>query len=221
LWHEQLRRIAGAYRIGIMRDVLADRGPKGLYTAGLFHIRRGFFNACPNALELGRAVVHPAHQREYAPLLLLWKGLGRFILRHNARHLFGPVSLSMQLNPLAIRTAVDYLSSRHGCGRLAALIQGRTLPGGFLAGVPAVPLPEDISYNDLANIVRDLDGRRGLPILFKHYLKMGGKIGAFHLDRTFNTLDAFLLMDLAKTPPGLLDRYMGKAEARRFAATWE
>jgi putative hemolysin len=221
LWNEQRRSIIGAYRIGIVRDILAEKGPAGLYSAGLFRMGEAFFSAFPDALELGRAVVHPAHQREYAPLLLLWKGIGRLALRRKARHLFGPVSLSLQLHPYALRVAVDYLRGRHGSGDLGALVQGRTLPDAFLAGTPSVPIPESVSYNELASLVRDLDGRRGLPILFKHYLKMGGKIGAFHMDRDFNTLDAFLLMDLAQSPRRLLDRYMGQAKASPFGVTPE
>jgi putative hemolysin len=209
LWNEQRRAITGAYRIGVVREILAEKGLAGLYGAGLFRMRGAFFSAFPDALELGRAVVHPAQQREYAPLLLLWKGIGRFVLRRKARHLFGPASLSLRMHPCALRLAVDYLSSRHGSDDLSALVQGRTPPDAFLADAPPVPLPGSVSYNELTSLVRDLDGSRGLPILFKHYLKMGGKIGAFHLDRAFNTLDAFLLIDLAQTPRKLLERYMG------------
>ena len=65
------------------------------------------------------------------------------------------------------------------------------------------------------------EGGRGIPILFKHYLKLGGKIGAFHMDKAFNTLDAFLLMDLTQCPKNMLDRYMTSERATEFLARWK
>ena len=64
------------------------------------------------------------------------------------------------------------------------------------------------------------DGRT-LPILFKHYLKLGGRIGAFHVDSSFGTLDAFLLIDLTQAPANMLARYMGKEAAARFISLHE
>ena len=56
------------------------------------------------------------------------------------------------------------------------------------------------------------DGRT-MPILFKHYLRLAGKIGAFHVDNAFGSLDAFLMIDLSETPLRTLKRYLGDAEA--------
>ena len=67
--------------------------------------------------------------------------------------------------------------------------------------------------------MRDIEGGRGIPILFKHYLKLGGKIGAFHIDTAFNTLDAFLLMDLLHSPKNMLERYMTPEGAAHFLAS--
>lgn len=209
LWHENDARLAGAYRIGNTREILAEQGPQGLYTTTLFRMKKEFFQKYGNSLELGRAVVHPAYQREYFPLLLLWKGIGRFILREgNIRSLFGPVSLSLDYSPLAIAFAMHYLQTRHGCPKLAGMVRGGIVPKAADTESMAVWLRKEMTYNECNTVIKDIEGGRGLPILFKQYLKLGGKIGAFHRDIAFNTLDAFLCIDLAEMPGAMLERYM-------------
>ena len=52
-------------------------------------------------------------------------------------------------------------------------------------------------------------------------MKLGGKIGAFHLDTTFNTLDAFLLMDIVDSPRSMLERYMSTEGAGELLSRWK
>jgi hypothetical protein len=60
------------------------------------------------------------------------------------------------------------------------------------------------------------DGK-GIPILLKQYLKLGGKLLAFNVDPIFsNALDGLILVDLRHTAPAILNRYMGPASARQF-----
>jgi hypothetical protein len=73
---------------------------------------------------------------------------------------------------------------------------------------------------DLSAPIADLepDGK-GIPILVKQYVKLGGKLLAFSVDPQFgNTLDGFVMVDLTRTGPEILSRYMGKDQARRFLA---
>jgi hypothetical protein len=65
---------------------------------------------------------------------------------------------------------------------------------------------------DLVSVIED--GRRGVPILLKQYLKMGGKVLGFNVDPQFgDCVDALLMVDLPTTPPRVLARYMGKSGA--------
>jgi putative hemolysin len=222
LWNEKDQCLAGAYRLGKVQEILAEKGEEGLYTASLFRMNKEFFRRYSDALELGRAVIHPHYQREYSPLMLLWKGIGQFLLRHDEIHcLFGPVSLSLDYTTASLRTVVEYLQEQCGSTELSSMVRGRRLPNRLLRSSADTPLPDIMGYNVLVALVRDIEGGRGLPILFKHYLKLGGKIGAFHLDTAFNTLDAFLLMDLVDSPRGMLERYMTLEGAARFLARWK
>jgi hypothetical protein len=60
------------------------------------------------------------------------------------------------------------------------------------------------------------DGK-GVPILLKQYLKLGGKLIGFNVDAKFsNALDGLIVVDLAAADPSLLERYMGRDGARKF-----
>ncbi|SHN61185.1 lysophospholipid acyltransferase family protein [Desulfovibrio litoralis] len=221
LWHKKDACLVGAYRLGKVQEILAESGEAGLYTSTLFRMSPEFFRRYENSLELGRAVVHPNYQREYYPLMMLWKGIGRFLLRHDDIHcLFGPVSLSLDYTPASLGTVVEYLQTQCGSTELSSMVRGRTIPDKLLSSAKDIPLPDTLNYNGLVALVKDIEGGKGIPVLFKHYLKLGGKIGAFHIDTSFNTLDAFLLMDIVNSPQQMLERYMTPEGAEAFLKRW-
>jgi len=87
LWNREKREIVGAYRIGDVPALLARLGRRGLYTNSLFRFSPRFFANLGPALELGRSFVRPEYQRQFSPLLLLWKALGRMSRdARNTRH---------------------------------------------------------------------------------------------------------------------------------------
>jgi hypothetical protein len=71
---------------------------------------------------------------------------------------------------------------------------------------------------DLAELVADVEAEnRGIPVLLRQYLKLGGKLLGFNVDPDFsNVLDGLILVDLTRTDRKLLDRYLGKKEAIAF-----
>lgn len=218
LWHEGDRALAGAYRLGEVDAILDAQGQRGLYSASLFRFRPEFFGGAP-ALELGRAFVAADYQRDYAPLLLLWKGIGRFILkRPGVRRLFGPVSVSLDYTPYSLNAIMDYLTRHHGCPATARLVRGRATPSLRQPGCLRRIEPAGLDWNGLCALVRDMEGGRTIPILFKHYLKLGGRIATFHVDRAFGSLDAFLIIDLLESPPRMLQRFMGADGLERYYA---
>src|SRR5262249_11199015 len=81
LWSNADSRLAGAYRLAVTSDVLPKFGAEGLYTNPLFRFHPKFFSRLGPAVELGRSFVMPEYQKNYAPLLLLWKGIMRVVQR--------------------------------------------------------------------------------------------------------------------------------------------
>ncbi len=77
LWDKAAERLAGSYRVRIFSPEDAWRNRKTLYTASLFRFKAEFFERCGLSMELGRAFIASEYQRDYAPLMLLWKGTVR------------------------------------------------------------------------------------------------------------------------------------------------
>jgi hypothetical protein len=62
------------------------------------------------------------------------------------------------------------------------------------------------------------DGK-GIPILLKQYLRLGGKLLGFNVDPKFSdALDGLIMVDLRQTPSALQQRYLGKEAAAKFVA---
>ena len=218
LWHEKDQKIAGAYRVGQVDKLIETGGKKGLYCSSLFKFRTAFFTKFGNSLELGRALVQQEYQRDYAPLMLLWKGIGRFIAkRPSIRYLFGPCSMPLSFNDYTLHAAIKYLQEHHSNEEVSALVRGRKqpkfkVPKGIVDDLDM----KAFNFNGLNCLIKGVEKGRSLPVLFKHYLKLGGTVSAFHVDNSFGSLDAFLMIDLKTAPEKMLQRYMGKENVAQF-----
>ncbi|HIU64433.1 MAG TPA: lysophospholipid acyltransferase family protein [Candidatus Avacidaminococcus intestinavium] len=218
LWHSTTQQIIGGYRLLATTLSTHHKPLKPFYSSSLFQINRKFFMQYPNSMELGRAFIHPTFQAEYAPLLLLWKGIATFLTRTpQIRWLFGPVSLSLDYSKLGLATIIKYFKDNYEDSELSSLVKGRNFSSKLCANDNEF-ITKNINYNHLSNLVKDIEGNRGLPILFKHYLKLGGILGSFHVDSKFNTIDAFLLLDLASAPPHTLKRYFSANGLAQYLA---
>jgi putative hemolysin len=223
LWNKEKREIVGAYRLGEVSKILARFGQKGLYTESLFRFKTGFFAQLGPALELGRSFIRLEYQRQYAPLLLLWKGIGAFVARRpEYSTLIGAVSVSNQYSPASRELIARYFEKQSMVEEWRGAVKARRPLRGKLvqkwettALCSLLPDVEDLSApsSDL-----EPDGK-GIPILVRQYVKLGGKLLAFSIDPQFaNTLDGFVMVDLTRTSPEILARYMGKEQAQRFFA---
>src|SRR5580700_6932778 len=188
LWHKTKRELVGAYRAGNTAEILAQRGVNGLYTSTLFRYDEKVFQKLGPALELGRSFVRLEYQRQYAPLLLLWKGIARMVARQpEIPVLFGAVSISNDYSN-ASREMIYRFFEAH--------------------------MEEDELSEPITDV--EADGK-GLPILLRQYAKIGGKLLGFNVDRKFsNVLDGLVVVDLRQTEPAVLERYMGREGAARF-----
>ncbi|MEQ1947257.1 MAG: GNAT family N-acyltransferase [Bryobacteraceae bacterium] len=221
LWNQEEREIVGAYRIGRTDTILQKSGVHGLYTSTLFHLDLGFYSSIEPALELGRSFVRPEYQKSYLPLLMLWKGLGRYVASEpRYRILFGPVSISNAYSPASKALMVSYLKTRHGNENLSAHVRPRRQ---FHAGQFVNCHPEAFSsliqdVDELSEVISDLESdHKGIPILLQHYLNLGGQMLDFSVDPKFaNVLDGLVVVDLAKSNPRHLQRYMGKTSAQKY-----
>jgi len=222
LWNQRDNRIAGAYRAGCVERILAERGRSGLYTSTLFDYGDLFLRLLGPALEVGRSWVHADYQRSFGPLLLLWKAIGAWVLRHPRCHsLFGAVSISGRHDPGALQLAVEYLRRHHRDPLLAGLVRPRhPLPRAAGARLLRREIAELVAPGDLDAVMGALGGSgQGLPVLVRQYLKLGGRMLGFNVDPDFaNSLDCLVAVDLRRTDPTVLVRYLGQEAARRWLA---
>ncbi len=211
VWNHQRSEIAGAYRIGLADEIVRKFGPRGLYTSTLFKFDRAFLAGLGPGIELGRSFVTPDYQKDYLPLLLLWKGILRFVAQNpRYRMLFGAVSISNDYRSISRAMIVEFFRAR-GSGK--RMIRPRREFHG-------PPTPPAGNLDELSALISNLEpDSKGVPVLLRQYANMGGTILEFNVDPQFsNALDGFLLVDLLKTDRRLLSRYMGREALAEFEA---
>ncbi len=204
VWDRRSRTLVGAYRLG-HADQLRSSGDT--YLAHMFAFDPAFYEQAAPSLEMGRSFVVPEHQRHFYSLYLLWRGIGRYLALHpRYRRLYGTVSLSRQYHAGTIAMICD------------ALIEPAT------EVVPRLPLvhplhAEWLEYRrflgkpdllTLSACVRAVEpSGRDLPILLKHYMKLGARFHAVGIDPHFNRTPGLLLsVDMDAVPFKLLETFL-------------
>lgn len=221
LWDASAHAIAGAYRLGLADEIAADRGRPGLYTYSLFKYPTRLIASLNPAIELGRSFVRTEYQRNFAPLMLLWRGIARFIERRpQYAVLFGAVSISNSYAPASRRLIVEYLSAYCTETRLAREVTPRR-PYHEVPSHDAVSPARTVE--ELMRLIGGIEqGEKAVPVLLRQYLRLGGRLLGFSRDRKFaDALDGLIMVDLRCIEPAILARYMGKAGMASFHAYHE
>jgi putative hemolysin len=182
-------RVVGTYRI-----TSSDRS-KFFYSSHRFDLRP-LLRLPGVKLELGRACVAFEYRRG-SVIALLWKGIGEYCLKADARYLFGCAS---------IRTT----QPRHAHAFTAWLKDN----GHFSEGLELVPHEE--------RAFSPGEGKRELPFplppLFQAYLKAGAKIVSQPAyDRKLRCADFLTLLDLRELSEKHLRRYATSSSALSIA----
>ena len=220
VWRPATRQIIGAYRLGRTDEILPRQGVAGLYTSTLFRYGARLLREFGPAIEAGRSFVIGEYQRSYTPLLLLWKGLGRLVVRWRCRVLFGAVSISADYESTTKSLLIAFLRAHHFDDRLAAAAQPRNPPRlgrrreAELRALSRVA--RDILEVD--ELVRELETeKRGAPILVRQYLRLNARMLGFNVDPDFSdVIDGLFYIDLVHVQRSLLNRYLGVEGADTF-----
>ncbi len=221
LWDNEQLRLVGAYRLGITREVLAQRGQHALYLDHVFHIKPAFLEQIGPAIELTRSFIHPDYQREPLALSHLWRGLGQVCAQRGIRSLFGSVTIPASVSESSRAIIVEHLRRHH--------MEDETLSGLIKARCPFQPpgiahrLVADAHADDpiesLRDTIRTPEGTPcRIPPLIRHYLSMNARFLDFHVESEFgNALYCLLRVDLAKVPRSHLRRFVGDGTADRHS----
>ncbi|MBV9495157.1 MAG: lysophospholipid acyltransferase family protein [Acidobacteria bacterium] len=219
VWNRATNELVGAYRLGLVDEIVERYGSAGLYTSTLFRYSSRFFEAVGRAsVEMGRSFVRPEYQKSFSPLLLLWKGIGAFVSR-NPKYcvLFGPASISNDFHPQSRGLLARYLMERTAAPEIAPFVTPRRR---FRQRPDAMVDGEIAALEDLQEMIAGIEaGQRTVPVLLRQYLSLGGRVAALNVDPDFSeVLDALVLVDLRRTDEKTLGRYMGNAEMKAFRA---
>ncbi len=222
VWNHDEQEIVGAYRLGLSDEIMRMRGVKGLYTWTLFDFDKRLLETLGPAVELGRSFIRPEYQRSFKPLMLLWRGIARFItLKPKYRYFFGVVSISNEYSAASKRLMTDFVSSTCMVNDYENLIRPRN------PHQPKQPQHWDLEsvrhacseLQDVEELVRDIEnGKQGVPILMKQYLKLNAKLmSMFNVDKEFSdVIDGLMLVDFLDVDRRILNWYFGKEDAGVF-----
>ncbi|MEW5757085.1 MAG: GNAT family N-acyltransferase [Pseudomonadota bacterium] len=217
IWNRDKQELVGAYRLGQGDEIQARFGKQGFYTHSLFKYKTRLINKLNPALEMGRSFVRQEYQRSFSPLMLLWKGIAQFVSRHpRYRRLFGPVSISNDYRALSRSLMVDFLRENTDQPELSCDVKPRKPFRAVTQRHPEHYTLQNIDHvSELVSAIEP--DAKGIPILLRQYLKLGGRILGFNVDDQFNdALDGLIMVDLLETDPKVLAKYMGKEETERY-----
>jgi putative hemolysin len=217
-WDLRQRQIVGAYRIGRTDQIVATEGVNGLYTRTLFRYDDRLVARLSPALELGRSFVRAEYQKNHGALLLLWKGIARYVALHpQYRVLFGPVSISARYSDVSQQLLMAFLQQNHRHEELADLATAIN-PAAPRAPASLAGIPRSVDEADRL-VAQAENDRKGVPILLRQYLRLNARLIGFNVDPEFgDALDALMMVDLTAVDPGILVRYFGRSEAAAFLA---
>ncbi|MCA9244985.1 MAG: lysophospholipid acyltransferase family protein, partial [Phycisphaerales bacterium] len=213
VWDSANRSVVGAYRLGEVDEIVSRYGIKGLYTNTLFRFRPELIEQISPVLELGRSFVAPQYQRNFASLMLLWRGIGMYVTRKpKYRRLLGAVSISNDYDSMTRKLLVAFMQANRNEPRFGGLLTPRN-------PVRAQMAPSDralvaLAARDIADVddlVAEIEHDKTMPVLLRQYLKLNGKMLAFNVDESFgDALDGLVLIDLLDVDEPVLRRYMGE-----------
>ncbi|MBK8500287.1 MAG: lysophospholipid acyltransferase family protein [Flavobacteriales bacterium] len=210
LWDRDQGRVAGAYRIGDGRKIMARYGKRGFYTTTLFRMDRPMERVLRRSFELGRSFIATEYQRQRLPLFMLWRGLLLHITANPEQHyLIGPVSISGTYSRFSRTLIMEFVRLHHYDHDLASCVHPRhrfrVKPD--KADSEALVKASQADLKKMDRLIAEVDPHEtAMPVLLKKYLLLNARIVGFNRDPRFNdALDGLMVLDLNKVPPKTIE----------------
>jgi putative hemolysin len=218
LWDKTERRIAGAYRVGLVDEIVASKGIQGLYSRSLYEYDEAFITRLGSAIEMGRSFIHPDYQRRPVSLNLLWRGIGAILVARPQYHtLFGSVSISREYSDLARSLIADTLLTNFAAEDFAPLVKPLT-PHRVKNRVWSIDMLSELAnIKVLGKLIGRCDPGKAVPVLLRHYLSLNGKMVCFNVHSKFsNSLEGLIIVDVRQTDKKTLSRFLGNRGYEHF-----
>ncbi|WP_081933408.1 GNAT family N-acyltransferase [Shewanella mangrovi] len=212
LWDRDELEIVGAYRFASAK-LLHQQGLQ-LYSESLFQYNPQFEPFFEQGLELGRSFVQPKYWGKRS-LDYLWFGIGAFLAKHSEyRYLFGPVTISNQLPPLAKEMLVHFYQTQFQ----AADTYANSFHPFEISTARKLELDalyQGLDYEQSFKLLKQTLASMGaaVPTLYKQYGELCQERGVsfldFGVDADFgDCIDGVVLVDIEKLKPKKRKRYI-------------
>ncbi len=218
LWDCHKNRLAGAYRMGLGKDIYKKHGIHGFYIHSLFRIEPELYSMMEQTIELGRAFIIKEYQQKPMPLFLLWKGIVHVTLRYpQYKYLMGGVSISNQFSEFSKSLMIEFMKSHYYDPYVAQYIHPKKefkvkLKDGDKDFV------FDATKADMQKFDKIIDeiepGALRIPVLIKKYVKQNARLVAFNVDPKFNNaIDGLMYIKVADIPESTVKPVMEEFQA--------
>jgi putative hemolysin len=225
LWDREANCLAGAYRMGLGKEIYKKYGINGFYVQTLFRIEPELHQMMSNTIEMGRAFIIGEYQQKPMPLFLLWKGIVHVTLRYpEYKYLMGGVSISNQFSDFSKSLMIEFMKSHYYDPYIAQYIYPKKefkvkLKDGDKDFV------FDATQADMQKFDKIIDeiepGALRIPVLIKKYVKQNARLVAFNVDPKFNNaVDGLMYIKVSDIPESTVKPVMEEfqAELERKAA---
>lgn len=218
LWDDEKRKIVGAYRMALGREVYEQFGINGFYINELFQFEpeiHPFFKRC---IEMGRAFVVQEYQQKPMPLFLLWRGIVHVTLRNpEQKYIIGSVSISNQFSDFSKSLMIEFMKSNYYDPYVAQYVRAKN--------EFKIKLKDedkefffDEAESDLNKFDKLIDEIEPnvlrLPVLIKKYIKQNARVIGFNVDPKFNdAIDGLMYIRISDLPESTVKPVLEELQA--------
>ena len=218
LWDNVANKVAGAYRMGLGKNIFKKNGIEGFYVHTLFKFESELYSMMENSIEMGRAFVIKEYQQKPMPLFLLWKGIVHITLRYpEYKYLIGGVSISNRFSNFSKSLMIEFMKSHYYDPYVAQYIHPKKEYKVKLkdADKDFVFDATQADMNKFDKIIDEIEpGSLRIPVLIKKYVKQNAKLVAFNVDPKFNNaIDGLMYIRIADIPESTVKPVMEELQA--------
>jgi len=213
LWDEDDLEIVGSYRIGKAKDIVKKYGFEGFYSHTLFKFQNNFTPYLEYSIELGRSFIQPKYWGSRA-LDYLWFGIGAYLKANpEIKYMFGAVSLSSSLSPIAQDLIVGFYS--YYFNPKEKLVKETQKYQYHFEQEDEITICSSQNYKEDLKLLKDslksIDSC--IPTLYKQYGDLceadGVQFHGFNVDPLFsNCIDGFIVVEIDKIKESKKQRYL-------------
>ncbi|MBK9256469.1 MAG: lysophospholipid acyltransferase family protein [Saprospiraceae bacterium] len=203
LWDTTSCEIAGAYRLGLGKDIINKFGISGFYMTELFNLNGPVIDIFSEAIEMGRAFIVKTHQRKATPLFILWKGIVEVTrLYPEYKYLIGAASISNSYCAVSQGLMIEYFKKNHTDNQLSHFVKPKNKfkPAILKGKYTYLKLIENMEcLKKMDKLIEELEpGGLKIPILIKKYLLQNARMLGFSVDKNFsNVIDGLIYIKVS------------------------